>query len=294
MSAPHTNIPLSDSSEERDGFRDSARNEHRTENVLSWDSYFMGVALLSARRSKDPKTQVGACIVNTDNRIVGIGYNGMPSGCKDEDMPWRHKKEVEEAREDPALYSKNPYVCHAELNAVMNRTCADVRDSRMYASLFPCNNCAKIITQAGIKEVIYMSKKTDVEFKATELLFKTAGVKYRQYIKPSQDPSTIDLKLVEVDTSFSAQVLPFTSVLYGFFVSLRQVRVPYLNLPRRYVPGERSEPGKGENVKDHHLQRNHDVNTFSWNKGHNMDVNSPTCPSYDISSPSCSGLASYH
>ncbi|XP_071125335.1 deoxycytidylate deaminase-like [Mytilus edulis] len=107
---------------------------------LDWDEYFMALAFLSAQRSKDPKTQVGACIVNKDNRIVGMGYNGMPNDCKDEDFPWDNK---------------HLYVCHAELNAVVNKIQADVKGCRMFVTLFPCNECAKIIIQSGIEEVIY-------------------------------------------------------------------------------------------------------------------------------------------
>ncbi|XP_052078733.1 deoxycytidylate deaminase-like [Mytilus californianus] len=114
---------------------------------LEWDEYFMALAFLSAQRSKDPKTQVGACIVNNDNRIVGMGYNGMPNYCKDEDFPWGKGQTAED--------NKHLYVCHAELNAVVNKIQADVRGCRMYVTLFPCNECAKIIIQSGLEEVIY-------------------------------------------------------------------------------------------------------------------------------------------
>ncbi|CAG2242042.1 comEB [Mytilus edulis] len=114
---------------------------------LDWDEYFMALAFLSAQRSKDPKTQVGACIVNKDNRIVGMGYNGMPNYCKDEDFPWEKGQTAED--------NKHLYVCHAELNAVVNKIQADVKGCRMFVTLFPCNECAKIIIQSGIEEVIY-------------------------------------------------------------------------------------------------------------------------------------------
>ncbi|VDI84173.1 dCMP deaminase [Mytilus galloprovincialis] len=117
---------------------------------LDWDEYFMALAFLSAQRSKDPKTQVGACIVNKDNRIVGMGYNDMPNYSKDEDFPWEEAQTAEG--------NKHLYVCHAELNAVVNKIQADVGECRMFVTLFPCNECAKIIIQSGIKEVIYYNK----------------------------------------------------------------------------------------------------------------------------------------
>lgn len=112
----------------------------------------MGVALLSAMRSKDPNTQVGACIVNDDNRIVSVGYNGFPRGCSDEDFPWERKA-------DNQNDTKYPFVCHAELNAILNSNGIGVKGSRIYVALFPCNECAKAIIQAGIKEIIYISDK---------------------------------------------------------------------------------------------------------------------------------------
>ena len=119
----------------------------RTEGVISWDDYFMSVAFLSAMRSKDPSTQVGACIVNPiHNRIVGIGYNGFPRGCDDDELPW--------ARTGEELETKYPYVCHAEVNAVLNKNSADVHGCTIYVGLFPCNECAKMIIQSGIKEVV--------------------------------------------------------------------------------------------------------------------------------------------
>ncbi|XP_076117768.1 deoxycytidylate deaminase-like [Mytilus galloprovincialis] len=114
---------------------------------LDLDEYFMALAFLSAQRSKDPKTQVGACIVNKDNRIVGMGYNDMPNYSKDEDFPWEEAQTAEG--------NKHLYVCHAELNAVVNKIQADVKGCRMFVTLFPCNECAKIIIQSGIEEVIY-------------------------------------------------------------------------------------------------------------------------------------------
>ncbi len=119
-------------------------------DYISWDEYFMGVALLSAKRSKDPSTQVGACIVNADKKIVGVGYNGFPSGLSDDELPWQ--------REGAFLETKYPYVCHAELNAILNST-KDLKGCSLYVALFPCNECAKAIIQVGITEIAYLSDK---------------------------------------------------------------------------------------------------------------------------------------
>lgn len=120
-------------------------------DYISWDEYFMGVALLSAKRSKDPSTQVGACIVNSKNKIVGAGYNGLPAGCDDDEFPWEKQGDF--------LQTKYPYVCHAELNAILNNIGMDLQGCRIYTALFPCNECAKAIIQSGITEVIYLSDK---------------------------------------------------------------------------------------------------------------------------------------
>ena len=149
-------------------------NKQRKE-YLSWDEYFMGVAKLSALRSKDPSTQVGACIVGDDNRILSIGYNGTPNGFPDSDFPWD--------REGDALNTKYFYVCHAELNAILNfrGNRRDLEGARIYVALFPCNECAKAIIQCGIKEVVYLSDKyngTDGNV-ASKRLFDKCGVIYR-------------------------------------------------------------------------------------------------------------------
>ena len=120
-------------------------------DYINWDEYFMGVAMLAARRSKDPNTQVGACIVSTDNIIISTGYNGMPKGCSDDEFPWERE----------GLETKYPYVVHAELNAILNANGRDLRGSRLYVALFPCNECAKAIIQIGVKEVVYLSDKYD-------------------------------------------------------------------------------------------------------------------------------------
>ncbi len=139
--------------------------------VITWDQYFMGIAHLSSFRSKDPNTQVGACIVNANNRIVGIGYNGLPKGCEDDVFPW--------SREGQFLDTKYPYVVHAELNAILNST-VDLAGCRIYVSLFPCNECTKAIIQSGITEIIYEDDKyhdTDMQQAARKML-DAAKVKY--------------------------------------------------------------------------------------------------------------------
>lgn len=144
-------------------------------NYINWDEYFMGIALLSAERSKDPNSQVGACIVSEDNKILSIGYNGFPMGCSDDEISWD--------REGEFANTKYPYVCHAELNAILNYTGMTLKKSKIYVALFPCNECAKAIIQAGIKEVIYKSDKykdTD-SVKVSKRLFDMAGVKYTEY-----------------------------------------------------------------------------------------------------------------
>lgn len=146
-------------------------------NYLSWDEYFMGIAILSAQRSKDDSTQVGSCIVNTDNKIMSVGYNGMPIGCYDGDMPWE--------REGAPLETKYYYVCHAELNAILNNGGGNLRGTKIYTTLFPCNECAKAIIQSGIREVIYLSDKyaeTDATI-ASKKMFDMTGIRYREYQK---------------------------------------------------------------------------------------------------------------
>lgn len=147
----------------------------KREEYLSWDEYFMGIALLSSMRSKDPSTQVGACIVNEDKRILSMGYNGMPRCCSDDEYPW--------GRNESALDSKYLYVCHAELNAILNCAVGSVRGCSVYTTLFPCNECAKAIIQSGIKEVVYMSDKyaDSDSVIASKRMFESAGVKYRLY-----------------------------------------------------------------------------------------------------------------
>lgn len=142
-------------------------------DVLSWDEYFMSMAHLSAKRSKDPSTQVGACIVNSQKRVVGLGYNGFPKGCDDNEFPW--------GRDGEFLDTKYPYVVHAELNAILN-SIQDLNGCTIYVSLFPCNECAKAIIQSGIKCVVYESNKyagTEANI-ASKKMFRDAGVELVQ------------------------------------------------------------------------------------------------------------------
>ncbi|MBP0974192.1 MAG: dCMP deaminase family protein, partial [Oscillospiraceae bacterium] len=147
----------------------------KRQDYIGWDAYFMGIALLSAQRSKDNNTQVGACIVNAEKKIVSVGYNGMPRGCSDDELPWE--------REGEFLATKYPYVCHAELNAILNSN-VPLRDCTLYVTLFPCNECAKAIIQSGIRRVVYLSDKyagTDA-ITASRTMLKMAGVETEQYV----------------------------------------------------------------------------------------------------------------
>jgi len=152
----------------------------KREDYITWDQYFMGIALLSSHRSKDPSTAVGACIVNSDNKILSMGYNGAPTGLSDDKFPW--------GREGSFLETKYAYVCHSELNAILNCP-TSVKGARVYVTLFPCNECAKAIIQSGIKEVIYLDDKyhdTD-GCKVSRMLFDNCGVTYRKYEKGGRD-----------------------------------------------------------------------------------------------------------
>ena len=142
-------------------------------DYISWDEYFMGVAMLSAKRSKDPNTQVGCAIVNSDKKIIGIGYNGFPKSISDDELPWE--------REGSYLDTKYPYVVHAEANAILNST-RSLEGATLYVTLFPCNECAKLLVQSGIKEVVYLLDKhhDSDETVASRRILKLAGVKLRQ------------------------------------------------------------------------------------------------------------------
>ena len=162
----------------------------KRKDYISWDEYFMAIAKLSAMRSKDPSTQVGACIVSSDNRILSIGYNGAPNGFNDDKFPW--------GREGENLDTKYPYVCHSEMNAILNYRGSkkDLEDAKLYVTLFPCNECAKIIIQSGIKNIIYLSDKyADSENnKSSRRLFDECGVSYKK-IELTEDRKVINIEL---------------------------------------------------------------------------------------------------
>ena len=154
----------------------------KRQDYLSWDEYFMGIAMLSGMRSKDPNTQVGCCIVSQDNKILSMGYNGLPNGCSDDEYPW--------AREgDDPLETKYVYAVHSELNAFLNYGGGSLKGAKIYVSLFPCNECAKAIIQAGIKEVIYDSDKYDdtASVIASKRMMDSAGVRYYQYHRTERE-----------------------------------------------------------------------------------------------------------
>lgn len=153
-------------------------------DYISWDEYFMGIAKLSAMRSKDPNTQVGCCIVGRDNRIISVGYNGLPNGCSDDEFSWCRDGED----------NKYFYTTHSELNAILNSRGHNLENSRLYVSLFPCNECAKAIIQSGIKEVIYDIDKyaTTPSVIASKKMLTAAGVEFRQY-KRSNNNITIEV-----------------------------------------------------------------------------------------------------
>lgn len=159
----------------------------KRKDYITWDEYFMGVAELSAKRSKDPSTQVGACIVGSDNRILSMGYNGFPNGCSDDEFPWG--KEEEEKNPYNAKYF---YSTHSELNAILNYRGGSLEGSKMYVTLFPCNECAKAIIQAGIKTLIYSCDKyaDTPAVRASKRMLNAAGVHCYPY-----DPSGRTIKI---------------------------------------------------------------------------------------------------
>lgn len=160
-------------------------------DFISWDEYFMGLALLSAKRSKDPSTQVGACIVSQTNRVLSVGYNGFAFGCSDDEFSWN--------REGEFLETKYPYVVHAELNAILNNRGISLEGAKLYVALFPCNECAKAIIQSGIKQVIYLSDKyadTDI-VKASKKMFTAAGVRLTQ-LKPSVEKIELSFNVDDI------------------------------------------------------------------------------------------------
>ncbi len=145
----------------------------KRDDYITWEAYFMGLALLSAQRSKDPKRQVGACIVDQNNKVLSIGYNGAPTGFSDDLLPWQ--------KEGSFVDTKYAYICHAELNAILNFH-GDLRGSKLYVTYFPCNECAKAIIQAGIQEIVYLEDKDSEETLVAKKLFDTCGVTYRPYV----------------------------------------------------------------------------------------------------------------
>ena len=159
----------------------------KRKDYLSWDEYFMGVAILSSYRSKDPNTQVGACIVNDKNKIMSVGYNGLPTGCNDDEFPWE--------RDGDSYDTKYPYVCHAELNAILNNAGAPLVGCRIYVALFPCNECAKAIIQSGIREVVYLSDKYENTpmNRASKRMLNAAGVKLTK-LTPERKSLLIDFR----------------------------------------------------------------------------------------------------
>ena len=159
----------------------SKRTDH-----LSWDEYFMGVAFLSGMRSKDPSTQVGACIIDEDKKIIGMGYNGFPAGSSDDEMPWEKTGDF--------LDTKYPYVVHAELNAILN-SIKSLKGSTIYVTHFPCNECAKAIVQSGIKKVVYFSDKhKDLETTAaSRTILKNAEIEI-VHLKMKKENIVINFK----------------------------------------------------------------------------------------------------
>lgn len=147
-------------------------------DYITWDEYFMGVALLSANRSKDPNTQVGACIVSQDNKILSMGYNGFPIGCSDDEFPWGKGHTEEDSYETKYLYTT-----HSELNAILNYRGGSLEGSKLYVTLFPCNECAKAIIQSGIRTIIFKSDKYAgmPSVLASKRMLDAAGVRYYQY-----------------------------------------------------------------------------------------------------------------
>lgn len=153
----------------------------KRKDYISWDEYFMGVAILASMRSKDPNTQVGACIVSQDNKILSMGYNGFPIGCSDDEFPW--------SREAEGLDSKYLYTTHSELNAILNYRGGSLEGATIYVTLFPCNECAKAIIQAGIKTVVYdCDKYADTpSVIASKKMLDAAGVRYYKYNRTDRE-----------------------------------------------------------------------------------------------------------
>ena len=158
--------------------------EDKRKDYISWDEYFMGIATLSALRSKDPNTQVGACIVSPEHKILSMGYNGFPIGCSDDDFTWSREGED----------NKYLYTTHSELNAILNYRGGSLDGTTIYVTLFPCNECAKAIIQSGIREVVYACYKyaDTTSVAASKRMLRTAGVVLREYV-PAGRTVTLEL-----------------------------------------------------------------------------------------------------
>ena len=157
----------------------------KRKDYISWDEYFMGVAMLTGMRSKDPNTQVGACIVSADHKILSMGYNGLPTGCSDDEFPW--------GREGDPLENKYLFTTHSELNAILTYRGGSLEGSTIYVSLFPCNECAKAIIQAGIKRIVYDSDKYDgtPSVIASKRMLTTAGVTLQKYVHTNREVTIV-------------------------------------------------------------------------------------------------------
>lgn len=148
----------------------------KRKEYLKWEEYFMGLAILASMRSKDPNTQVGCCIVDDDNRILSLGYNGFPIGCSDDDFPWDREGKS-------SYYTKYNYVCHAEMNAILSFKGGSLKGARLYVVQFPCNECTKAIIQSGIKSIVYFDDKyADTDgVKSSKRMLDAVGIKYKKY-----------------------------------------------------------------------------------------------------------------
>lgn len=184
------------------GYDCDAASTPKRSDYLGWDDYFMAVAFLSAQRSKDPSKPVGACIVDEDNRVIGIGYNGFPRGCDDDSLPWKTVNDTH------WLHSPHPYMCHAEVNAILNK-CSDSTGARLYVPHFPCNECAKVIVQSGVKHVIYMhdDETDEVIYKASRILLTMAGVSMRKY-DPTVNKVRLDFSNAIVNETTTTSAAP--------------------------------------------------------------------------------------
>ncbi|XP_023298700.2 probable deoxycytidylate deaminase [Lucilia cuprina] len=181
----------------------------KRQDYLHWDDYFMATAVLSSQRSKDPVTQVGAVIVNEDNRIVAIGYNGFPKSCEDDEFPWYKANDIKDIVEDfDPINDKKMFVVHAEANAILNKNCANLKNTRLYTTLFPCNECAKLIVQSGITKIYYMSDKYANKpiYRAARLMFSKAKIECQRYI-PKKTKIVIDFEqILEVELNLSQEM----------------------------------------------------------------------------------------